>query len=75
MVLYKNLSGNSGVLAYSLEPGSILVRFNDGWEYLYTGISAGMQNIAQMKSLALNGQGLNSFINRVVRNKYASKRR
>lgn len=40
---------------------------------LYTYTSAGSHNIEEMKELATRGEGLNSFINRHVRKKYASK--
>lgn len=40
-----------------------------------TDASAGPSNIAQMKLLAANGQGLNSFIMRVVSKRYAARER
>ena len=41
MERYKNLSGDSGVVAYQIKPDSIDVKFEDGWIYLYTYKSAG----------------------------------
>ncbi len=70
---YKNLSGNSGVVAYELGEGGITVQFSGGWLYLYTNQSAGTSNIAEMQRLALSGRGLNGFIDRVVRKAYAKK--
>ena len=64
---------NSGVAAYEVGPGSITVRFDDGHVYLYTDQSAGAGNILQMQGLARSGRGLNSFIDRVVKHRYASK--
>lgn len=52
---------------------SITVQFNSGATYFYTYQSAGSSNVEQMKSLAIMGKGLNSFISRIVKNKYASK--
>jgi hypothetical protein len=75
MERYKNLGGDSGVSAFEIGDGSITVLFNDGSEYLYTNQSAGSSNIAEMQQLAKAGQGLNSFINRVVRKGYARKLR
>lgn len=71
MQRYRNLGGDSGVLSYEAEPGAITVEFSDGSVYLYTDESAGAANIAEMQRLAANGQGLCTFINRVVRNNYA----
>lgn len=73
MVRYKNIGGNSGVAAYEIGQGSITVHFNDGAAYLYNNQSAGIANIAEMQRLAAAGQGLNSFIGRVVRKSYAQK--
>ncbi len=73
MERYKNLGGDSGVVAYELGDDSITVEFSDGSQYLYTHQSAGSHNIDQMKELAVAGRGLNSFINKYVRKKYASK--
>lgn len=42
---YKNLSGDSGVLAYELSPDAIVVQFNNGWKYEYTNHSAGASAI------------------------------
>jgi len=73
MERYKNLSGQSGVAAYEVSPDSIKVQFKDGHVYLYTYASAGSGNVEHMKSLAITGSGLNSFINTTVRKSYASK--
>jgi len=73
MERYKNLGGDSAVLAYEIGDNSIKVQFRDGSLYLYNYQSAGANNIEHMKELAIAGQGLNSFINRIVRKGYASK--
>lgn len=73
MEKYKNTSGSSGVDSYRIETESITVRFKDGAMYKWTNQSAGSANIDHMKKLALQGSGLNSFINTSVRKKYASK--
>jgi len=70
---YKNFGGDSGVIAYELGDGSITVQFNDGSIYLYTSQSTGPGNLAEMQRLAQAGEGLNSFISRVVRKGYADK--
>jgi hypothetical protein len=70
---YKNLGGDSNVVAFEIGEGSIKVQFGDGFIYLYTSHSAGTANIAEMHRLAIAGHGLNSFIQRVVRKSYAQK--
>ena len=73
MERYKNLSGHSGVAGYGLGRSSITVEFEDGSRYLYTDASAGPENIRQMQQLARRGAGLATFINRVVRERYAQR--
>jgi len=75
MQRYLNVGGDSSVAAYECGDGYIRVLFTDGSQYLYTDASAGPGNIAQMKLLAAQGHGLNSFIMRVVRKGYASRER
>ena len=70
---YANRSGNSGVVAYEIGADSIIVEFVDGWKYLYTCESAGVDNVEHMKLLAARGQGLSGFISSDVRNGYAKK--
>jgi hypothetical protein len=75
MQRYANRSGDSGVVAFEIDQTSIKVQFRDGWIYVYTFASTGAANVEEMKRLALAGQGLNSFISRVVRKNFASKHR
>jgi hypothetical protein len=72
---YRNLNGNSGVLAYEFGAGSITVEFKDRSLYLYNYAKTGQQNVERMKALAEAGSGLNSFISKTVRNAYAAKLR
>ncbi len=78
MINYKNLSGQSNVSQYELGADFIIVKFmtkgKDGCDtYKYTYSSTGRENVEEMKKLALAGQGLNSFIGRVVRKGYEMK--
>ncbi len=75
MAQYQNLGGDSGVVAYEIGTESITVEFGDGSRYLYTYGSTGADDIEQMKSLAQAGEGLNEFINKYVRKRYAQKLR
>ena len=73
MVRYRNSSGSSGVVAYEIGDDFIKVQFHDRKTYLYSYKSAGSHNIEQMKTLAVRGRGLNSYINTYVKDKYESK--
>lgn len=73
MQKYQDINGDTGVFAYEDGDGFIAVKFKDNATYLYTNESAGSHNITQMKTLAQNGDGLNSFINRNVKKRYARK--
>ena len=75
MQSYLNLGGKSNIAAYDIGSDYINVQFKDNSIYLYTYSSAGMQSIEQMKRLATQGRGLNSFINTEVKRLYASKLR
>lgn len=73
MERYKNLGGDSGVIAYEVGAGEITVKFSDGWHYLYSAQSTSQANIHEMQRLAELGRGLNSFIGRVVRKGFVRK--
>jgi len=75
MERYANLGGDSGVVGYEIGNDFIRVQFSGGSIYLYTYASAGADNIEQMKRLARNGQGLNTFISKNVHKRYARKER
>lgn len=72
---YENLGGNSGVSDYQIGAEFIRVQFSTGAIYLYTYASAGKRNIESMKVLAKEGQGLNGYINRKDRYRYARRER
>jgi len=72
---YRNLGGDSGVIAYEIEAESITVEFMDSSIYLYNYTATGQQNVDRMKVLAEAGRGLNSFINTYVRKAYSRKLR
>ena len=70
---YKDRSGTSGVVAYEIGAGSVTVQFSDGGKYLYDGSAPGAAHVAKMQRLAVTGDGLNTYINRYVREHYAAK--
>jgi len=68
---YLNTDGDSNVEAYETGANYIDVKFKGATKISrYSYISAGRENIEQMKILAQRGTGLNSFIMRNVRTKY-----
>ena len=73
MERYRNQNGETGVVAYEMGRGSIVVKFVGGEKYLYTDRSAGAKNIAHMQALAQAGRGLSTFISQHVHNAYARK--
>ncbi|MDH4555601.1 hypothetical protein E8F11_10495 [Pseudomonas sp. BN417] len=73
MERYRNLSGNSNVVAFEIGAGFITVQFGDGMKYLYTDRSTGAARIAEMQRLARAGQGLNSYIGRAVKKAFERK--
>jgi hypothetical protein len=73
MQRYGNQNRESGVVAYDIDAGQIIVQFRNGDRYLYTEDSAGAANIATMQALAKAGRGLSSFISQHVHDRYARK--
>ncbi len=66
MQIYADIDHDSNVEAFAIECDSITVKFKSGscQHYEYTYSSAGSSNVEHMKVLAINGDGLNSFISR-----------
>lgn len=73
MERYANASGNSGIIAYEIGENFILVQFQGGAIYKYTYSSTGQQAIENMKNLANQGSGLNSYISRFVKSAYSRR--
>ena len=75
MTPYKNLGGDSGVEAFDITEASIHVRFRAGSQrnYLYDSTRPGIVVINEMKRLALQGRGLNSFISSTVKGNFSKK--
>lgn len=73
MTPYANHNGNSGVAGYELHTAGITVYFHGGAAYLYTAASADPGVIHHMKSLAIAGRGLSTFIAQSVKDRYARK--
>ena len=71
MQKYMNLGGNSGVDSFEIGEKYIVVRFTKKVKlYTYSYDSAGKEKVEHMKKLALQGRGLNEYINRFARLDY-----
>jgi hypothetical protein len=70
---YRNRSGRSGVSAYAIGDGFILVRFVNDGTYEYTDAEPGRTHVRNMQRLAEAGIGLSTYISRFVRERYARK--
>lgn len=64
MQLYRDWDADSGIYAYEIGIGYIIVQFKKGrfTHYKYTIISAGSYHISEMQQLAEQGDGLNEYI-------------
>lgn len=74
MERYKDWDDDSNIVAYEIGDDFIIIEFRNGRErfYKYSYISTGQMRIENMKSLAMKGDGLNSFIS-TERPPYESK--
>ena len=70
---YKNSGGKSAVTMYELAQDLIKVRFANQSVYRYSNQSAGSANVRQMKTLAVAGKGLGTFIEANVKNLFDKK--
>lgn len=72
---YRNLNGNSNVVYYEITEDSIHVVFKSGSQrnYLYNNIRPGRSMCQQMKRLAIQGYGLNSYISTTVKTNFFRK--
>lgn len=75
MASYLNLNGNSGINEYDIGIDYIVVHFKNGKErhYRYDYATTGAAKVEEMKKLAKQGFGLNSYINTSVKKNFASK--
>ncbi len=70
---YKNLNGDSKVVKYEIAKDGVIIKFADFSVYRYTNQSAGPDNISKMKSLAISGKGLGTFIDANVKDRFLKK--
>lgn len=70
MERYRNSGGDSGVSTYEIGSDYIIVKFSGTaktYRYSYGG-GTGQKHLENMKRLARSRSGLNSYINRYVKN-------
>lgn len=70
---YANRSGDSGVTHYEIGADFILVQFRRSDVYRYDYAMPGADHVECMKTLAVAGKGLATYISAHVRGSYASK--
>ena len=69
--VYGNLSGNSGIQAFEIGATEIKVWFKGKRRpYVYNYINPGADNVERMKSLAIEGVGLSTYISQHVGRNY-----
>lgn len=73
MIPYKNLSEESGVLAYEILPEGIRVQFIGKDIYYYSYDAPGAEHVEKMKELAEKGRGLATYISQNIRKKFDHK--
>jgi hypothetical protein len=70
---YKDTDDDSGVSGYEIGQGSIVVQFQKGGTYVYNAFRPGAAHVAEMQRLAQLGDGLNAYINKFVKKRFAAK--
>lgn len=73
MERYGKPGSRSGVIAFEILETGIVLKFRDGGRYLYTHNNPGRFEVEEMKRLARAGEGLASFVNQHVRERYVRK--
>ena len=72
MTPYGNLSGDSGVIAYSIGDGFIKLQFRHSPKlYVYDAARPGFGHVTQMQRLAVAGRGLSTYVSQNVKKNYS----
>ena len=71
---YRSRNPGAGVRNFEILPDAIILEFADRkWRYLYNSERPGPEHVNNMKRLALEGDGLTTYVNQHVRENYAAK--
>ena len=75
MTKYLNKGGDSGINEYDIGADYIIIHFWTGKykHYKYSYIKPGREKVEIMKKLAERGEGLNEYINRVIKKDYETR--
>lgn len=73
MERYRNLTGDSGVAGYRIEPDAIIVEFVEGTVLGYDSTRPGREIVEEMKKRAVAGRGLDDFIAKHVPHCHAAR--
>ena len=73
MTRYKNLSRDSKVVSFHLAKDAVTIRYADCSVYIYTNQTADPGNISKMKTLALAGKGLGTYISANLKDRFMRK--
>jgi hypothetical protein len=75
METYANLSGRSGIRRFEIRSNGIVVEFKGRARYFYSTSRPGTSAVNEMKRLAIEGVGLNTYISKYVGDRYSRKMR
>ena len=67
LIPYGNGNGNSGIIGYEIGDDWMDIEYANGGIYTYSEKNVGEVNFLKMKVLAMEGSGLNAFLNKSVR--------
>jgi hypothetical protein len=73
MMVYKNISEESGVIAYELLAEGIRIQFITKDVYYYSYSAPGKEHVEKMKELAEKGRGLATYISQKIRKNFDHK--
>ena len=75
MERYLNKDGSSGVEEFEISTDAIELIFEDRkFLYTYNQIRPGKSYVEEMKKKAVDGEGLNTYVNQYIRKNFYSKR-
>jgi hypothetical protein len=71
---YKSQNPNAGVVNYEIADGAMILEFTGGkFRYVYDRTSPGALHLEAMMRLAIQGNGLTTYVNQHVRKNYAGR--
>lgn len=71
MEIYKSINENSNIKAFEYGPNFIIIKYNDGVEFLYDHQKPGLDKVTKMIELAKKGQGLSDYLENSIKKNFA----